>query len=221
VKPASVLVLGAGVAGLQAIGTARRLGARVSAYDVRPSAAEEIASLGATSLTLSVGAAAGEGGYARALTPEETAAQQAELAEQVRRFDVVITTAAVPGMAPPVLVTADTVAGMKPGSVLVDLGSGPLGGNVEGSVPGETVQVGGVLVVGAGNLASTMPAAASAAFARNATALVRAVVADGAVVLDPTDEVVGAVWVRPAEAPAEPRAVAVDPPTTQGSEGPA
>jgi NAD(P) transhydrogenase subunit alpha len=195
-RPASVLVLGAGVAGLQAIGTARRLGAQVSAYDVRPAAADEIASLGATPLTLSVGAAAGEGGYARALTADETALQQAELAEHVRRFDVVITTAAVPGMAPPLLVTAETVAAMRPGSVLVDLAAGPLGGNVAGSVPGETVDIGGVLVIGAGDLPSDMPAAASAAYARNVAAVLRAIVVDGAVHLDPDDEVIGALWVR-------------------------
>lgn len=195
-RPASVLVLGAGVAGLQAIGTARRLGAQVSGYDVRPAAAGEIASLGATPLTLSVGAATGEGGYARALTAEETALQQAELAEQVRRFDVVITTAAVPGAAPPLLVTEETVAAMRPGSVLVDLASGPLGGNVAGSVPGETVDRNGVLVIGAGDLPADMPAAASAAFARNVAAVVRAIVADGAVRLDPDDEVIDALWVR-------------------------
>ena len=141
-------------------------------------------------------AATGEGGYARALTAEETAIQQAELAEQVRRFDVVITTAAVPGAAPPLLVTEETVAAMRPGSVLVDLASGPLGGNVAGSVPGETVDRGGVLVIGAGDLPADMPAAASAAYARNVTAVLRAIVADGAVRLDPDDEVIDALWVR-------------------------
>src|SRR5450830_1943931 len=115
-RPATVLVLGAGVAGLQAIGTARRLGAQVSGYDVRPAAREEVTSLGAAFLTTSVTAGAGEGGYARTLTAEETAAQQTELAEQIRRFDVVITTAQVPGGVPPVLVTAETLASMAPGS---------------------------------------------------------------------------------------------------------
>lgn len=202
-RPASVLVLGAGVAGLQAIGTARRLGAHVSAYDVRPSAAEEIRSLGATSLTLSVADAAGEGGYARRLTPHEAALQQSELAERVRQFDVVITTAAVPGGAPPLLVTAETLAAMRAGSVLVDLAAGPLGGNVAGSVPGETVDVGGVQVLGAGNLPAQMPAAASAAYSRNVTALLRAVVREGVVHLDLDDEVVRSVWVRADDAPAE------------------
>lgn len=196
-RPATVLVLGAGVAGLQAIGTARRLGAQVTGYDVRPAAREEITSLGAMFLTTTVAAGAGEGGYARELTAEERAAQQAELAEQVRRFDVVVTTAQVPGGRPPVLVTAETLARLAPGSVVVDLASGPLGGNVEGSVPGERVVTpGGVTVIGAGDLPSGMAPAASAAFARNASALLAAAVREGELTLDPDDEIVGAVWVR-------------------------
>lgn len=198
-RPATVLVLGAGVAGLQAIGTARRLGAQVSGYDVRPAAREEVTSLGAAFLTTSIASAAGEGGYARALTAEETAAQQAELSGQIRKFDVVITTAQVPGGRPPVLVTAETVAAMAPGSVIVDLAASPLGGNVAGSVPDERVLTpGGVTIIGAGTLPSGMASAASAAFARNAMALVKQLVVDGAVVLDTDDEVVQAVWVRPA-----------------------
>lgn len=196
-RPATVLVLGAGVAGLQAIGTARRLGAQVTGYDVRPAAREEITSLGAMFLTTTVAAGAGEGGYARELTAEERAAQQAELAEQVRRFDVVVATAQVPGGRPPVLVTAETLARLAPGSVVVDLASGPLGGNVEGSVPGERVVTpGGVTVIGAGDLPSGMAPAASAAFARNASALLAAAVREGELTLDPDDEIVGAVWVR-------------------------
>src|SRR3954452_2951781 len=143
-KPATVLVLGAGVAGLQAIGTARRLGATVSGYDVRPASRDEVKSLGAKFIELKAGiAAAGEGGYARELTAEERSAQQAELAEHIARHDIVITTAQVPGRRPPVLVTAEVVARMRPGSVVVDLAASPLGGNVEGSVPGETTLVGG------------------------------------------------------------------------------
>ena len=139
-RPAKVLVLGTGVAGLQAIGTARRLGAVVSGYDVRPQTKTEVESLGATFIELtSVGSAAGEGGYARALTDDERQAQQAELTGHIARHDVVITTAQVPGRRPPLLVTEDAIKAMSAGSVVVDMGSGPLGGNVAGSVPGETV----------------------------------------------------------------------------------
>jgi NAD(P) transhydrogenase subunit alpha len=200
-RPAKVLVLGAGVAGLQAIGTARRLGAQVTGYDVRAAAREEVMSLGASFLSTTVNVAS-EGGYARELTPEERAAQQAELSQKMRAFDVVITTAQVPGGRPPVLVTAETLAGMAPGSVVVDLAAGPLGGNVDGSVAGERIVTGGgVTVIGAGDLPAQMAAGASAAYARNVTALLAAVVSDAAVKLDPTDDVVDAVWVRPAAEP--------------------
>ena len=132
-RPAKLLVLGAGVAGLQAIGTARRLGAQVSGYDVRPASKGEVESLGATFLELtSVVSAAGEGGYARELTAEERDAQQAELAAHIGRHDVVITTAQVPGRRPPLLVTEDAVAAMAAGSVIVDMGASALGGNVGG-----------------------------------------------------------------------------------------
>ncbi|MGV8978138.1 MAG: NAD(P) transhydrogenase subunit alpha [Cellulomonas sp.] len=202
-RPAKVLVLGAGVAGLQAIGTARRLGAQVTGYDVREAAREEVKSLGASFLATTVNVAS-EGGYARALTPEEQAAQQAELSAKMRAFDIVITTAQVPGARPPVLVTAETLAGMSPGSVVVDLGASSLGGNVDGSVPDERiVTANGVTVIGAGNLPAQMATGASAAYARNVAALLTAVVVDGAVKLDPTDEVVDAVWVRPAAVPSE------------------
>jgi NAD(P) transhydrogenase subunit alpha len=207
-RPAKVLVLGAGVAGLQAIGTARRLGAQVTGYDVREAAREEVKSLGASFLATTVNVAS-EGGYARALTPDEQAAQQAELAQKMRAFDIVITTAQVPGARPPVLVTAETLAAMTPGSVVVDLGASALGGNVDGSVADERiVTANGVTVIGAGNLPAQMATGASAAYARNVTALLTAVVRDGVVDLDPTDEVVDAVWVRDVPAAVEPAAVA-------------
>jgi NAD(P) transhydrogenase subunit alpha len=190
-RPAKVLVLGTGVAGLQAIGTARRLGAVVSAYDVRPQTKTEVESLGATFIELtSVSAAAGEGGYARALTDAERAAQQEELTGHVARQDVVITTAQVPGRKPPELLTADAVAAMAAGSVVVDMAAGPYGGNVAGSRPEETIVTGnGVTVIGAGNLAATVPAAASNAFARNVSALVQHLVSDGTLAIDPSDEI--------------------------------
>ena len=190
-RPAKVLVLGTGVAGLQAIGTARRLGAVVSAYDVRPQTKAEVESLGGTFIELtSVGPAAGEGGYARALTEEERQAQQAELTRHIARHDVVITTAQVPGRRPPLLLTDDALKEMAAGSVVVDMGSGPLGGNVAGSVPGETIVTeNGVTVIGAGNLPATVPAAASAAYARNISTLLLHMVADGALAIDPADDI--------------------------------
>ncbi len=160
-RPAKVLVLGTGVAGLQAIGTARRLGAVVSAYDVRPETRTEVESLGGTFIELtSVGPASGTGGYARVLTDAERAAQQAELADHIARHDVVITTAQVPGRRPPLLVTGAALKAMTAGSVIIDMGASALGGNVEGSVPGETIVTDhGVTIVGAENLPSTMAAA--------------------------------------------------------------
>src|ERR1700722_13023583 len=172
-RPAKVLVLGTGVAGLQAIGTARRLGAVVSAYDVRPETKTEAESVGATFIELStVGPASGDGGYARALTDEERSAQQQELAGHIARHDVIITTAQVPGRRPPLLVTEDALKEMAAGSVIVDMGASALGGNVAGSVPGQTVVTeNGVSVVGAAGLPSSMPAAASAMYARNISTL--------------------------------------------------
>jgi NAD(P) transhydrogenase subunit alpha len=189
-RPAKVLVLGAGVAGLQAIGTARRLGAVVSGYDVRPETRTEVESLGATFIELtSVGPASGEGGYARALTEDERQAQQDELAAHIARHDVVITTAQVPGRRPPLLVTADALKSMAAGSVIVDMGASELGGNVEGSTPGETVVTeNGVTIIGAGNLPSTMPAAASAMYARNISSLLQYMVKDGSLAVDLSDE---------------------------------
>jgi H+-translocating NAD(P) transhydrogenase subunit alpha len=195
VRPASVLVLGAGVAGLQAIGTARRLGAVVSGYDVREAARGDIASTGAAVLDLGA-EATGAGGYARALTAEETARQQDAMAAAVARFDVVITTAQVPGRTPPVLVTAPALAAMRPGSVVVDLAASPLGGNVVGSEPDRTIVTdAGVTVVGAGNLPAAVPRAASTAYARNVVALLGHLVKDGRPVLDRDDEITAGVLV--------------------------
>lgn len=196
-KPAELLVLGAGVAGLSAIGTARRLGAVVRAYDVRPASKGEVASLGAQFVELtSVGPASGEGGYARALTADEQAAQQEELAGHIARHDIVITTAQVPGRRPPLLVTAEAVAAMRPGSVIVDMGASDLGGNVDGSVPGEVVETpGGVTIVGAGDLPSRLATSASAAYARNVTALLGHLVADGELTIDLADEITAGVVV--------------------------
>ena len=195
-RPANVLVLGAGVAGLQAMGTARRLGAVVTGYDIRPETREQIESVGArflrlASVTSAEGAPAdGEGGYARALTAEEQAAQQAELAAQIARFDVVITTAQVPGRRPPLLVTAEAVKGMQAGSVLVDLAASSLGGNVEGSVADQTVLTGdGVRIIEAGNLPAQVPTAASAAYSHNIVALLAELVRDGALTIDLADEI--------------------------------
>jgi NAD(P) transhydrogenase subunit alpha len=190
-RPAKVLILGTGVAGLQAIGTARRLGAVVSAYDVRPQTKTEVESLGGTFIELtSVRDAAGEGGYARALTDDERQAQQAELAGHIARHDVVITTAQVPGRKPPLLVTEDALKAMSAGAVVVDMGSGPLGGNVAGSVPDQTIVTGnGVTVIGAGNLAASVPAASSAFLARNIATLLLYMVKDGALAIDPGDEI--------------------------------
>jgi len=192
-----VLVLGAGVAGLQAIGTARRLGAVVRAYDVRPAAKAEAESVGATFLSLSsVAAAAGDGGYARALTPEEAEAQRRDLADHVAGHDIVVTTAQVPGRRPPQLVTEEAVKAMRAGSVIVDLAASELGGNVHGSRAGETVvSDSGVTIVGADNLPATMPTAASNSYARNITALLLHMLVDGALVVDPTDEIQAGVVV--------------------------
>ena len=190
-RPAKVLVLGAGVAGLQAIGTARRLGAVVSGYDVRPASKTEVESLGATFIELTAGlSAAGEGGYARELTPEERAAQQEELTGHIARHDVVITTAQVPGRRPPLLVTEDAIKAMTAGSVIVDMGASTLGGNASGSRPGETVVTGnGITIIGADNLPASMPTAASAAYSRNIATLLEYLTADGALAIDASDEI--------------------------------
>jgi proton-translocating NAD(P)+ transhydrogenase subunit alpha len=190
-KPANLLVLGIGVAGLQAIGTARRLGAVVKAYDVRSETKEQAQSLGATFIVLkSVADASGEGGYARQLTAEEQAAQQAELNGHIATMDVVITTAQVPGRRPPLLVTAAAVAGMRSGSVIVDMAASSLGGNVELSKAGETVVTdNGVTIIAPDNLPATMPAGASAFYARNISALLLHFVKDGAMTYDFEEEI--------------------------------
>jgi NAD(P) transhydrogenase subunit alpha len=190
-KPANVLILGIGVAGLQAIGTARRLGAVVSAYDVRPETAEQAESLGARFVKLRTAIdATGAGGYARELTAEERASQQAELNEVIASQDVVITTAQVPGRKPPVLVTADAVHAMRPGSVIVDMAASALGGNCELSRAGETIVTdNGVTVVAPDNLPASMPLSASQFYARNISSLLLNMVKDGALHLDFEEEV--------------------------------
>jgi NAD(P) transhydrogenase subunit alpha len=196
-KPANVLILGIGVAGLQAIGTARRLGAVVKAYDVRPETREQAQSLGAQFVTLRTQIdATGAGGYARELTAEERAAQQAELNEVIGGMDVVLTTAQVPGRKPPVLVTADAVARMRPGSVIVDMAASPLGGNCELSRVGETVVTDNlVTILAPDNLPATMPVGSSSFYARNLSALLLHLVEGGALNLDPSDEIGGPVTI--------------------------
>jgi NAD(P) transhydrogenase subunit alpha len=189
IPPAKVLVLGVGVAGLQALATAKRLGARTTGYDVRPEVAEQVESLGAQWLDLGL-EASGEGGYARELTEEERARQQQALTDAIKGFDVVITTALVPGRPAPKLVTAEAVEGMKPGSVIVDL-AGEAGGNCELTVPGETVVRHDVKIVSPLNLPATMAEHASQLFARNVQALLELFVGeDGTLQLDFDDEIV-------------------------------
>jgi proton-translocating NAD(P)+ transhydrogenase subunit alpha len=196
IPPAKVLVLGAGVAGLQALATARRLGARTTGYDVRPEVAEQVQSLGAQWLDLGL-EAAGEGGYARELTEEERAQQQQALTDAIKGFDVVITTALVPGRPAPKLVTAEAIEGMKPGSVIVDL-AGEAGGNSELTEPGEVVVRHDVTIVSPLNLPATMPEHASQLYARNVQALLELFLDDeGNLALDFDDEVIaGACVVR-------------------------
>jgi NAD(P) transhydrogenase subunit alpha len=188
VKPATALVLGVGVAGLQALATAKRLGARTTGYDVRPEVADQVRSLGAQWLDLGI-EAAGEGGYARELTDEERAEQQKRLAEAITGFDVVITTANVPGRTAPTLVTAKAVEGMKPGSVVVDL-AGESGGNCELTEPGEVVVKHDVTIAAPLNLPATMPEHASELYARNVSALLELMLKDGTLEPNWDDEVV-------------------------------
>jgi proton-translocating NAD(P)+ transhydrogenase subunit alpha len=196
-KPANILILGIGVAGLQAIGTARRLGAVVKAYDVRPETREQAESLGAQFVILKTQIdATGSGGYARELTAEERASQQAELNEVIGGMDVVITTAQVPGRKPPVLVTAEAVGKMRAGSVIVDMAASALGGNCELSKAGETVVTETlVTILAPDNLPATMPIGASAFYARNLSSLLLALVKDGQLNLDPSDEIAGPVTI--------------------------
>lgn len=211
VRPAQVLVLGGGVAGLQAIGTASRLGAVVSGYDVRPEAKGDIESLGARFVELGTSvSAAGAGGYARALTDDETRAQQAALADVIVRHDVVISTAAVPGRRPPLLVTAQTLNRMRPGSVVLDLAAGELGGNVEGSQADETIVTpGGVSVIGAGNLPARMPAAASNAYARNLQALLAHLTRNSTLSINTDDPIQAGVVITHAGAVVHPATLAL------------
>jgi NAD(P) transhydrogenase subunit alpha len=188
VAPSRVLVMGAGVAGLQAIATARRLGAVVSAYDVRPAVKEEVQSLGATFIELALETQEGEGGYAREQSEEFLRKQRQLIGEHIAKSDVVITTAAVPGRRAPLLVTGEMVKGMRPGSVIVDLAA-ETGGNVELTRPGEEVEVDGVTIVGTRNIPSTMPLTTSQLFARNVANLLLHLVKDGAINLDFSDEI--------------------------------
>jgi NAD(P) transhydrogenase subunit alpha len=193
VKPATVLVLGVGVAGLQALATAKRLGGRTTGYDVRPEVADQVRSVGAQWLDLGI-AAAGEGGYARELTDAERAQQQDALENAITGFDVVITTALVPGRPAPRLVTASAVRGMKPGSVVVDL-AGETGGNCELTEPGQIVVAHDVTITSPLNLPATMPEHASELYAKNIAALLDLLITDGALAPDFDDEVVASCCV--------------------------
>ncbi|MEA2628837.1 MAG: H+-translocating transhydrogenase subunit alpha, partial [Chloroflexota bacterium] len=188
VAPARVLVMGAGVAGLQAIATARRLGAVVSAYDVRPAVKEEVQSLGATFIQLPLETQEGEGGYAREQSEEFLRKQRELIGEHIAKSDVVITTAAIPGRRAPLLVTEDMVKGMRQGSVIVDLAA-ETGGNVALTKAGEELEVGGVTIIGTRNVPSTMPLHASQLYARNVANLLLHLVKDGAINLDFADEI--------------------------------
>ena len=188
--PARVLVLGAGVAGLQAIATARRLGALVSAFDVRPAVKEQVESLGAKFLQLEIAEPAeAAGGYAKQLSEETHRRELAFIAQHVKDADVVITTAAIPGKRAPILITADAVRGMKPGAVIVDLAA-ETGGNCEVTEPGSEVRRDGVIVLGPLNLPSTLPLHASQMYARNVSSFLLYVVRDGRLNLDFSDEII-------------------------------
>jgi NAD(P) transhydrogenase subunit alpha len=198
VPPAKVLVIGAGVAGLQAIATARRLGAVVTGFDVRPVVREQIESLGANWLDLGVTGAEAEGGYARELTPEEMQAQQQALEARIGDFDVVITTAAIPGRAAPRIIPASAVRAMRTGSVIVDLAADS-GGNCELTQPGEVVVSDRVTLVGLTNIPSTMPYHASTLYSRNVQALVLHLAPEGELALDWSDEITAGACVTKKE----------------------
>jgi len=199
VPPAKVLVLGAGVAGLQAIATARRLGAVVTGFDVRPVVKEQVESLGATFLELGVSGEETAGGYARELSEGEQQRQREELAERIPDYDVVVTTALIPGRPAPLLIPAAAVEAMRPGSVIVDLAA-DAGGNCELTQPGEEIEHGGVRIVGFTNVASTMPAHASQLYARNVAALLQHLAPDGTLSLDWDDEITAGTCVTRAKA---------------------
>ena len=191
IRPAKVLVIGAGVAGLQAIATAHRLGAVVWGYDVRPVVKEQVESLGAKFLEFDLGVtdAQDKGGYAKELSEEAKRKQQQMLAEKTKEFDVVITTALIPGKPAPRLITKETVAGMKPGSVIVDLAA-ETGGNCELTEPDKEVVKNGVTIIGPTNLPSTVPVHASQLYARNVVELLKLIVKDGKLNLDFNDEII-------------------------------
>jgi NAD(P) transhydrogenase subunit alpha len=200
VAPARVLVIGAGVAGLQAIATARRLGAVVQGYDIRPAAKEQVESLGAKFVELPISTAETEtaGGYAKAMDEEYYRKQRELLGNVVVSNDIVITTASVPGKKAPVLINADVVRGMKPGSVIVDLAA-EQGGNCELTEPGETITESEVKIVGAVNLASEMPFDASEMYARNIVNFLSHLIKDGKLKLDPNDEITRATMITGGE----------------------
>jgi NAD(P) transhydrogenase subunit alpha len=198
VAPAKVLVLGAGVAGLQAIATARRLGAVVAGFDVRPVVREQVESLGATFLDLGIVGEETAGGYARELTEDEQRRQQEALEERIPEYDVAITTALIPGRAAPRLIPASAVAKMRPGSVIVDLAA-EAGGNCELTEPGAIVERDGVTVVGLTNLPSTMPFHASQLYARNVSSLLQHLAPDGELALDWDDEITAGACVTRAK----------------------
>jgi NAD(P) transhydrogenase subunit alpha len=205
VAPARVLVMGAGVAGLQAIATARRLGAVVEAYDVRPAVKDEVHSLGATFLELPLEAQEGTGGYAREQSEDFLHRQRELIGDRVAASDVVITTAAIPGRRAPILVTADMVRRMRIGSVIIDLAA-ETGGNCELTKPGEVIDVGGVTIDGTRNLPSTMPVHASQLYSKNVSTLLLLLVKGGALSLDFNDEIVKGACVTHAGEIVNPRA---------------
>lgn len=222
IRPAEIVVLGAGVAGLQAIATCRRLGAVVKGYDVRAAAAEEIASLGATAIDLELPTLEGAGGYAREMTADRSQLQREKLAPYIAAAHAVITTAAVPGRQAPLLVTTEMVAGMRPGSVVVDLAADS-GGNVEGVVPGKVVSVptaagnGSVALWGGSGVPSQMPGPASRLYAQNIVNLIQLMTKDGAFEIDLADEILaGMCLTHPtkSEAPASAEA-ALEPAATE------
>jgi NAD(P) transhydrogenase subunit alpha len=191
IKAAKALIIGAGVAGLQAIATCRRLGAQVTAYDTRPVVKEQVQSLGAKFLEIDVGESGeGQGGYAKELSPEALEKQRLGMIKAIGASDVVITTAAVPGRKAPVLISAEAVAAMAPGSVIVDLAA-ETGGNCELTRAGETItSPNGVTIIGTTNLPSTVPTDASQLYAKNVQTLLDYIIKDGALTLDMTDEIV-------------------------------
>jgi NAD(P) transhydrogenase subunit alpha len=201
IPPAKTFVLGAGVAGLQAIATARRLGSVVSAFDIRAAAAEQVKSLGATFVASEVVSAQSEtaGGYAKAQSEDEQARTLQTIAGHIRDMDLVISTAQIPGRPAPTLITEEMVATMRPGSVIVDLAA-ETGGNCTLTRPGETVEVGGVIIMGPVNVASTVPLHASQMFSRNVLTLLQHLIREGELVVDPADEIAAAMTVAPAAA---------------------